>query len=505
MRHGTVFVVAAWALFGLAAPALADGCTGLVNASIPHTTITAATDIPAGQFTTPDQIGYGSVSLTVPAFCRVQLTIGTATSEVWLPVAWNYRLSGWGDGGELGAIIYDELYDAVAYGFVGVSSDLGHQSTGSDASWALNRPDLIREFGRTATHDMTIAAKTLTKLYYGQAPNHSYFIGASAGGRQALMEAQDYPDDYDGIVSVSPGQHWTHLMSGMIEQELDLGGSGTSDAQLSDAQALALNTAVIAACDALDGLADGLIENPQQCHFDPGALLCATTNPRPDCLSPVQIDAVRRLYLPFRLSNGELVYPGLPRGSEYEWSCSVLHNAFNFPFADVWYQDEVWSDPNWDFHTFDPDVDVPYADKLLGETLNGSSPNIDRFIARGGKLVIAQGDSDAIVVPENTIDYYLTLKQRYGARTGKFVRLFMEPGVGHCAPAVGPGSWNIYAVIENWVESETAPDSIVAYQYNSDGTVNRTRPLCPYPTQAKYSGQGDVNDYRNFTCANPPA
>jgi feruloyl esterase len=304
----------------------------------------------------------------------------------------------------------------------------------------------------------------------------------------------------DGIVSLSPAEAWTHIMSGMIEQELKLGGSGSSDSQLTYNQSLALNAAVLNACDALDGLKDGLIENPEQCHFDPGVLKCTLIHSRANCLSAAQIAAVRALYQPLRLASGELVYPGLPRGSEYEWSCSVLHDAFNLPFANSWYQNEVYS-PSWDFHTFDPDVDVPYADALRGSTLNASSPNVDAFEAAGGKLVIAQGQSDAIVVPGNTIDYYRKLNHRYGTWTQGFARLFMEPGVGHCAPAVGPGSWDIFGVIANWVENGVAPDSIVAYQYNSDGSVKRTRPLCPYPQQARYSGQGDVNDYRNFTCA----
>lgn len=481
------------------APASADSCSDLSTAQIAGATITGATSIPAGEFTTPNQIGYGSVTLTVPAFCRVQLTIGTATSEVWLPVSWNGKLAGMGNGGELGAIIYPSIDYAILEGYVGVSSDLGHQSGSVDAGWAFNRPDLIEEFGYSATHDMTVAAKTLTQLFYGSAPVHSYFYGGSAGGRQALMEAERFPTDYDGIVSLYPGQGWTHLVSGMIEDELKLGGSGSSPAQLTYAQTLGLNRAVVAACDELDGLKDGLIEDPTKCHFDPGQLQCVS-HILANCLDAGQVAAVRALYQPLRLSSGKMVYEGLPYGSEYEWSCSVMHDAFNFPFANSFFQNEVFNDKSWDFHTFDPDRDVPYADKLLAKTLNASSPDLDAFYAASGKLLMSQGFSDAVVVPLNTTDLYRRIRKRYGQATESFARLFMEPGVGHCAPPQGPSAWDPLVALDIWVESGVAPDSIVAYKTNKDGST-MSRPLCPYPQEARYNGDGDVNKAENFHCA----
>jgi len=486
-------------LFSLAPlSAFADSCSDLASAQISGTTITGAASVPAGQFTTPNQIGYGALTLNVPAFCRVQLTIGTATSEVWLPAAWNGKLAGMGNGGELGAIIYGELYYTVVSGYAGVSSDLGHQSNGGDASWAFNRPDLIKEFGYTATHDMTVAAKALVQIYYGSAPAHSYFFGSSAGGRQALMEAQRYPADYNGIASLSPGLGWTHLLSGMVSQELKLGGSGSSPQQLTAAQALGLNRAVVAACDELDGLKDGLIADPTQCHFDPGRLQC-TSHIVANCLDAGQVAAVRALYEPLRLSSGKLVYEGLPYGSEYEWGCSVLHDAFNAPVSVSWYQNEVYN-PGWDFHTFNPDVDVPYADSLWETTLNASSPNLDAFKAAGGKLLMAQGQSDAIVVPQNTIDYYHQVTKRYRAGTQTFARLFMEPGYGHCGPPPGPSAWDPIVAIANWIETGVAPDSIIAYKDRGDGKV-MSRPLCPYPKQARYKGHGSIYDAKNFRCA----
>jgi feruloyl esterase len=494
-----LFALAAATLGLLSAPARAGNCSDLASVALENATVTAATSVPAGEFTTPDQIGYGSLTFDVPAFCRVQLTIGTATAEVWLPDAWNNRLSGWGNGGELGAIIYQGLYFGIASGFVSVSSDLGHQSYDGNASWAFGRPDLVKEFGYTATHDMTVAAKTLTEVYYGTAPAYAYFLGGSAGGRQALMEAERYPTDYNGIGSLYPVQGWTHAMAGMIAEELKLGGSADSDAQLSDDQALALNAAVVKKCDKLDGLRDGLIEDPTQCHFDPAVMACSARHNRAGCFSAAQVAATRALYQPLTQSSGKVVYAGLPYGSEYEWSCSVLHDAFNLPFANSWFQNEVYT-PAWDFHTFNPDVDVPNADEAQAHALNAWSPDLDAFRASGGKLIIGQGQADAIVVPQNTIDYYRKLLRRYGGHTGGFARLYMIPGSGHCGPPQGPNAWDVIGALIPWVEHGTAPDSIVAKQYNDDGSLKRTRPLCPWPKLARYSGFGDVNDWRNFTC-----
>lgn len=486
-----------------AGSAVADSCSDLSAAHVPGAKVTGAQSIPAGQFTTPAQLAIPPEQLTVPAFCRVQLKIDTATSEVWLPQAWNGKVLGLGNGGELGAIIFDEINYAIWTGYVGVSSDLGHQSTSADASWALNHRHLIREFGHTATHGMTVAAKALAGLYYGSRPAHSYFFGGSAGGRQALMEAERYPADYDGIVSFYPAQGWTHIASGMIAQELKLGGSASSPAQLTTEQAMDLNRAVLAKCDKRDGLEDGLIADPSKCRFDPATLACSAPHAPATCLSAAQVTAVRALHRPFRLSSGKYVYPGLPYGSEYEWSCSVLHDQFNIQFANSWFQNEVFSDPHWDFHTFDPDIDVPRADKSLAGILNADSPDLDAFKAAGGKLIIAQGQSDAIVVPENTIRFYAKLSKRYGADTQGFARLFMEPGFGHCGPPPGPANWDPIPVIAAWVEDGAAPDSVVAVKDEGGGTPAMSRPLCPYPRQARYTGRGSIYDARNFACEAP--
>jgi feruloyl esterase len=484
------------------AAAFADACSNLASAQISGATITATTSIPAGSFTSPQQLGYQSETYTVPAFCRVQLILNPAImTEVWLPATWNGSLAGLGDGGELGAIIYSSLAYAVDEGYAGVSSDLGHESYGADASWALNQPGLIDEFGYSATHDMTVAAKSLIQIYYGTTPTMSLFYGGSAGGRQGLMEAQQYPADYNGIVSLSPAQNWTHITSGMIEQQLNIG-----PAELSAAQATALNAAVVAACDGNDGVIDGIITDPTKCVFDPGTLQCSPNRApgdggSPTCLTAGQVAAVRALYAPVTFKNGKIVYNGLPPGSEYEWTCSVLNGAFNFPFANSWYQNEVFSNPRWNYQSFNIDKDVHRADKLLANTLNASSPNLDAFKAAGGKLLISQGQADAIVVPLNTIGYYKSVLARYSKATGNFVRLFMEPGVGHCgSPTPGPGAWDPLVALSAWVRTGLAPDSITAYRVDQSGQITMSRPLCPYPKQAIYLGQGDVDDAKNFKC-----
>jgi feruloyl esterase len=497
-RYWALYLIASLIL--AATPAAADSCSALKSAKIAGVKVTAATAIPAGQFTTPQQTGIPSQILQVPAFCRVQLSMKPqALAEVWLPAVWNHKLLGLGNGGELGAIVFTELDYAALTQYVGVSSDLGHQSYSADASWALGHPELVKDFGYRATHDMTVAAKALTKLFYQSVPQHAYFYGASAGGRQALMEAERYPLDYNGVAALAPAQGWTHIASGMIGQALSLG-----DTPFTDTEAQLLNRAVIAACDGLDGLVDGLITDPTKCHYDPAALACKNPRvPDADCLNPDQVAAAQALYRPLELKSGKIVYGALPYGSEYEWSCSVLGGAFNLPFANSWYQYEVYGNPNWDFHNFDPDVDVPIADNLWSRTLNAWSPNFDAFRKAGGKLLIAQGQADAIVVPHNTTSFFRDVTRRYGADTANFARLFMEPGAGHCAPAQGPNGWDPVTQISTWVETDTAPNFIVAYHYDVNGQVDRSRPLCPYPQEAIYSGQGSIDDYRNFSCGSP--
>ncbi len=481
----------------------AGDCAALAQQVLPEATITTVESVPAGSFVTPPQISLPSKSLAVPAFCRIALTIApSALTEVWLPETWNGRLEGWGNGGSTGVIMFDALAYAATAGYATVSSDLGHQSTGDDFSWANGRPDLVIDFGYRATHMMTVIAKQLATAYYGAAPTRAYFQGNSAGGRQALMEASRYPEDYDGIIAGTPAQNWTRLMAGAVHQSLAIMGDPALSGYPSAGQVNKLAQAVIASCDGLDGLSDGQITDPRACTYDPQALACSV-NPGANCLSAAQVTAIRKLYAPLTNSAGQTLYPGAVRGSEFEWSCSFLGSApytgLTYLLSQSYFQHAVYELPAWDFRSFDADIDVPYSDQKLADTLSGTY-NLDAFRARGGKLLVWHGWSDGLITPLATVDYREALLARYGTATlDGFFRLYMLPAVGHCG-SYGPGNFDPQTAVQNWVEQGVAPQSLNAFQTNALGWVIRGRPVCPYPQKAVYNGNGGVNLPRNFSC-----
>jgi len=491
----------------MAGPARAAGnCAALASQVLEGATITAVEAVPAGTFTTPAQISLPSKTYTVPAFCRVALTIApSALTEVWLPAdTWNTLLGGWGNGGSTGVVMFDAMAQSLTGGYATVSSDLGHQSTGDDVSWANGRPDLVEDFGYRATHAMTVIAKQLIAAYYGTPQTRSYFTGYSAGGRQALMEASRYPEDYDGIISGAPAQNWTRLLAGAVWQSLAVLRDPKLSGYPSADQVGALYAAVMASCDGLDGLVDGEITNPKACKYDPVALSCETSSAS-TCLSKKQVKAIQTLYKPLKNSAGDTLYPAVIRGSEFEWGCSFVgtapYNGYSYVLSQEYFQNMVYEAPAWDFRSFNPDVDVPYADAKLADTLNGSSPDLDAFKARGGKLLVWHGWSDGLITPLATVEYYDALKSRYGnSALNGFTKLYMVPAFGHCG-SQGPAAFDTLTPLRAWVEQGTVPKAITAFQVDASGAIVRSRPLCPYPKQATYTGRGSINLAKNFSCS----
>ncbi|MDB5972596.1 MAG: Tannase and feruloyl esterase [Hydrocarboniphaga sp.] len=483
----------------------AGDCAALASLVLEGATISTVEAVPAGTFTTPPQIALPSKTYTVPAFCRVALSIApSALTEVWLPTdTWNTLLGGWGNGGSTGVVMYDAMASSLNGGYATVSSDLGHQSTAEDVSWANGRPDLVEDFGYNITHAMTVIAKQLVAAYYGTPQTRAYFGGFSAGGRQALMEASRYPEDYDGINSGAPAQNWTRLMDGLVWQSLAVLGDSSLAAYPSADQVNALAAAVMASCDGLDGLVDGQITDPTACKYDPVALSCDTSTAS-TCLSKKQVKAIQTLYKPLKNSAGDKLYPAVIHGSEFEWACSFVgtapYNGYSYLLSQEYFQNMVYEATSWDFRSFNPDVDVPFADNKLADTLNGSSPNLDAFNARGGKLLLWHGWSDGLITPLATVDYYNALKSRYGKSVlNGFAKLYMVPAFGHCG-SYGPSVFDTLSPLRAWVEQGTEPQAILALQLDSSGAVTRTRPLCPYPKQAVYKGVGNINLAKNFSC-----
>jgi feruloyl esterase len=340
---------------------------------------------------------------------------------------------------------------------------------------------------------MTLKGKEIVAAFYGSSPTHSYFIGGSSGGGQALMEVQRYPDDYDGVVAGAPTNYWTHAKA-----------AGLWNAQLASVlsrpKLTLLHGAVLAACDSIDAI--GFLDDPRQCRFNPETLLCPGDD-SPQCLTQTQVEAAKKIYSgPANPRTGETIYPGLEPGSELGWPVNGPNRLFS-----AYFQYVVHQDPNWNWRNFDLDHDVALADQKGETALNAIDPDLRRFTARGGKLILTHGWSDASLAPQNTIRYYESVGAKLGERSQDFVRLFMVPRMGHGVG--GTDQFNALAALERWVEEGVAPDRILAQQVgNIAGAstgVTMERPLCPYPQVARWKGKGSRNDAANFDCASPAA
>lgn len=494
-------------------------CEALARLNLPQTKITVAQMRAAGSFTPPG----GKAIPELPSFCRVAAVSKPSADseiqfEVWLPAAgWNGKFQGIGNGGFAGAIGYPEMGNAIAHGYATASTNTGHSADGVDASWALEHPEKIIDFGYRAIHETAKNAKAILEAFYGSAPKHSYFSACSNGGRQALMEAQRYPEDYDGIIAGAPASYWTHLLANAIS---NLQALLTQSASYIPAAKLpAIQAAALAACDAQDGVKDGVIEDPPRCHFDTSVLLCK--GPESDaCLTAPQVTALNKLYSGAHTSDGKLVFPGYSPGGEAEragWEPWITgptpEKSLMYLFGTQFFKNMVFNDPQWDFRTFDLDRDTKIADQKMAGPLNANDPDLKRFRQRGGKLILYHGWNDAAIAPTATVEYYQRVIAKMGAtQTHDFVRLFLVPGLEHCAEGAGPDEFgqdgvgtgderhSIDTELERWVEAGAAPDVVIATKHDSQGRVTRTRPVCAYPAVARYTGTGSTDDAANFVC-----
>lgn len=487
-----------------AAALLGADCEGLAKLTLAATKITAAKLVAAEKNT--------------PAHCEVTgVMTPTADSvialEVWLPAdGWNGKFLGVGNGGYAGSVSRGGLVEAVRNGYASASTDTGHTAKGGvDASWALNHPEKVIDFGHRAIHLMTVRAKEIITAYYGSGPKKSYFTSCSNGGRQALMEAQRYPEDYDGIIAGAPANDWIHLMTAAAKNAVATLKNPAS--YFPAAKLPAIQAAALAACDKNDAVGDGVIENPGACRFDPAVLLCKGAESN-TCLTAPQVDAVREIYAGLKDEKGRRVYPGYAMSGEAEnggWGAWITgpgrEQSALYLFSTNFFKYMVYNDPNWDYKTFDVKKDLPAARKVAVH-LSATNPDLRKFAARGGKLILYHGWCDAAIPGQAVIDYYNSVVKKMGAKqTASFVRLFMAPGVQHCGGGAGPNNFgqggapkgdpasNIAAALETWVEKGTAPERIVAAR------KDRTRPLCAYPATAKYKGTGSTDDAANFECA----
>lgn len=439
----------------------------------------------------------------LPAFCRIAATIRPTKDseikiEVWMPSSgWNGKFLGVGNGGWGGTINYPELAKALDQGFATASTDTGHVGKVFDASFALGHPEKLIDFGYRAIHLMTVEAKAFITVFYGTHPRFSYWNGCSTGGKQALTEAQRFPDDYNGIVAGAPANFFTHLMFGNIWPSIVTLKDPASD--IPSNKYSIVQQAMLKACDALDGVADGIINDPTRCHFDPKALECKGPD-SPECLTTSQVETVRKIYAGAENPRtGEQIFPGLEPGSPLDQAAGAIVNSIPASY----FRYVLFKNPDWRWQTLNFDSDVVLTDQTDGNILNAVDPNLKAFKAHGGKLIMYHGWSDPHIAPLNSVNYYKSVMAAMGGKkeTQDFARLFMVPGMSHCQGGLGPDVFDKVGSLEQWVQNGVAPNKIIA-SHLKDGVVDMTRPLCPYPEIAQWKGTGNTNDAANFACVN---
>ena len=521
-------------LFALAASALAfadDSCERLAAAKISGATITLAQTVAAGTFVGPPMVFTGQ-DLTefyksLPAFCRVVAEAKpTADSdikiEVWMPISgWNGKLQGIGNGGFAGLIDHHQLGMAMSKGYAATATDAGHTGTPVDAKWAVGHPEKVVDFGHRGIHEMTRVAKEAVHTFYGKAPQRSYFAGCSDGGREALMEAQRYPADYDGILAGAPANYWTALLSTAASDTQALTLDPASF--IPPAKIPTIAAAVLAACDELDGVRDGILNDPRQCHFDPSTIECKAGEDTDKCLTAPQAIALKKIYAGPHDAQGREIFPGFLPGAEEGpggWATWItgpapLKSLMAF-FGIGYFSNMVYEKPDWDYKTFTLEDGLRSADEKTASALNATDANLKPFKNRGGKLILYHGWEDPAISAINTVNYYQSVVTKMGQRDAdSFVRLYMVPGVQHCGDGPGTDSFgqvgrlvfddpqhSVDAALEQWVEKGTAPSTITASKFAADEKTHpkMTRPLCAYPQAATYKGSGDTNDAANFAC-----
>jgi feruloyl esterase len=564
--HGNVLLGAAAGLFAAVAltgtPAMATPCTNLLTLQLEQTTITLATDITNGTFIDPD-----TNKLTpLPAFCRVKAALTPSADsliniEVWLPeTTWNGRFLGTGSGGYGGIFDYGALTYHLSQGYAVANTGLGTGASGCVPLYCgsagnmgnalaiaggdppyptlglFGHPERIKDFGYRAMHVMTLRGKEIVNAFYQQSAKKSYFTGCSTGGQNALMEAQRFPEDYDGIVAGAPA--YNRSISASTNPYGWQNYHATPGRFIQTGEMSLINTAVLKQCVGQDGGAasDHFLTDPRACHFDPKVLQCTGGNVPPACLTAEQVTAMQIYYAGvIDPVTGERIFPGFPLGAETE-DLAQLGLAYRERLPEPIYDGPLYwvFGPSFgqtgsaiNYTNFDIHRDLDAVNDKLAEPLNATSTDLSEFREHGGKLIMYHGWADQQIPPQNTINYFNALvehaRRHFGdahhddienvrfderggrsalERTQSYARLFMAPGMYHCGSGPGPNSFGALAALVNWVENGTAPETILATKYVNDTppNVQMTRPLCVFPKVAKYNGSGSSSEAANFAC-----
>lgn len=491
----------------------------LKKTSFSGVSINSAAIVGSGEFSRPEL----KASLTqLPVFCRIAATVETSPTsyvnfEVWVPEqrAWNQKLVVTGNGGYSANLKYQDMAYALRHGYAVAGGDTGHQDD-KDMSWGVQNPESIMDWGTRSIHAITGPAKSMVSALMSASVKRSYFYGCSTGGHQGYAEMQVYPEDFDGIIAGAPGNNRTRLNVEFLHRFLSNRYPGMDDKTILTPDKTALLTEkALEACDALDGVKDGVINDPRQCtteRFNITSLLCKTSD-TDQCLTALEIEAAKKIYEgPKNPRTGEQIYPGQLVGTETEWPGYWGKTA---PVRSDFWRLWVFDDKNWDWWTFDYDQDLTLAESKLGKLVDHTNPDINRFKNRGGKAIVFHGWNDAVVNALDTIEYYENVREAQGGQeqTDTFFRLFMVPGMAHCSGGTGPtvfGNAGVAApnpdanndllmALDRWVEEGVAPEKIIASQAGDEST-KKTQRLCPYPKKARYDGKGEIGQAESFVC-----
>ena len=473
-------------------------CESLASVSLTNVTINSAVLDP-GNATTPRSCRVNATSTHPPTGDRV-------TIDIWLPVDnYNGRFQGTGGGGFSGGGP-GSLPAPIRVGYAAGATDTGH--VGGSGSFALDANGrfawiLMRDNAYLGIHEMTLVGKALAAAFYGEGPRYSYFNGCSTGGRQGLSEAQRYPADYDGILAGAPAINWQKLHVAQLWGQMSMNAAGNF---VAPCKLVAATSAAVAACDTIDGVADGVLEDPLRCRFDPGALVGTVTA----CgeITAADAEMIRKIWQGPRRQNGDFMWYGLPRGA----SLTGLNNSTGIPLSGApffitieWFRYWLSQNPALDWRTITPEAYELYWDQSLeefGALIGTDNPDLSAFRKHGGKIVMWHGWADQLIYPQGSIDYFERVEEELGeSRTSRFMRLFMAPGVAHCGGGAGPPPSGQFEALVRWVEHGDDPDTLDAIRTDASGNVVRSRPLCPYPLVARYKGHGSTDDARNFRCS----
>jgi feruloyl esterase len=457
----------------------AQPCDRLSQLASPTVSITLATVVDTGNFT---PVGSADALYNLPPFCRVAADLRPTPDsdiriEVWLPTAqWNGKFMAVGSGGWGGSLSYGEMADALRRGYATSATDDGH--TGPSASFVVGHPEKLIDFAYRAEHEMTVEAKTLIRSFYHRDPRYSFWSGCSGGG----------------IIAGDPA----NIRRNSWALELAVQTFKDPEAYIPPAKYPMIHRAVLEACDAKDGLKDGLIDAPESCNVDFKSLQCKAADGL-DCLTARQVQTAQTITSPVATKTDKILFPRVEPGTELRWSRLAGGPQPADLFLDE-FRYIVYQDPNWDWRTFDLERDSSRA-HAIDKEVDELNPDLTAFAKHGGKLLLYHGWADQQVAPGSSVEFYKAVMDASGGseQTSNWVRLFMAPGMAHCSGGEGPDNFDKISVMEQWVEQSKIPEQIIA-THKAAGKIDRTRPLCPYPQVAHYKGIGSIDEASNFSC-----